>query len=192
MAMVLASAQAGVAQAPLTYAVKQGGREIGREHLTQVGTALRLDASYPSTNTRIEAELDRNEGGSITSFRLRATGGDPGTVAAAGNGARLVVRTEHGGAETAREMPGGRTVVMLDDHAYVLYQAIADLATTSGTPVTAILARSAQRLQLTATRAGDVVTMTGQVRGSIMVASDGRMERLDLPEPQVTVTRQAP
>lgn len=186
-----ATTRPAMAQQAEAYVVRQGGKEIGRERLTLSGASLRVETNYPSANTRVEAMLERSEAGAISTFRLRATGINPGTIAAAGNGARLVVRTERGGAESARELPGGRTVVLADDNALGLYLALAAIASPGGTPTTIILPRAGRRHAVVARRDGNTVTWTGEVAGSLNVDAAGQLERLELPAQQLSVTRAA-
>lgn len=188
-ALTLAPMAAGAQQSPSTYLVRQGDKEIGRERVTVSGTTITVDARYPGSGTTVEASLEREPQGGIASFRLRATGPASGTILAATSGGRLIVRSQRGGAETTREVPGGRSVVLLDENALALYAALAELATPGGTRITAYVPRTGNRLSLTARRTGTTVEFTGDQSGTLTLDSEGRLERLELPAQRISVAR---
>jgi hypothetical protein len=194
------------AAGPLTLVVTQNGREIGREDFLlspgrgrgAPGTTLSATAKYPATvpTTRLTAALERTPESAIAKFQLDVESPDGSTVIlAAGTGARLVVRTVAKGSESGRELPGGPDVVLLDDDVHSLYAAVADLATPAGKRLTAIFPRTGRRASLTARResggAGDRrrVILTGDIAGTLVTDSEGRLHRLELPAQNKVVTR---
>ena len=200
---VLAAAQRAQATVLL---VRQGGREIGREEFTLTqrrgrgapGTTLTATASYPPTapTTRLAASLERTPEGALAKFQLDVESPAGTTVIlAAGSGARLIVRTVAKGSESGRELPGGPDVVLLDDSVYSLLTQVADLATPSGRPLTAIYPRTGKRAMLTARREagsdpGTVrTTLTGDLSGVVVTDADGRVRRVELPAQGILVQR---
>lgn len=194
------------APAPVTLVVTQGGREIGREDFTLTpgrgrgapGTTLSATARYPATvpTTRLTAVLERTPESAIAKFQLDVESPSGTTVIlAAGTGARLVVRTVAKGSESGRELPGGPDVVLLDEEVHSLFATVADLATPAGKRLTAIYPRTGKRAAFTARRegGGDAdprrVLLTGDIAGTLTTDSEGRLQRLDLPAQNKTVTR---
>jgi hypothetical protein len=194
------------AAAPITLVVSEGDKEIGREEFTLTsgrgrgasGTTLTAMAKYPATmpTTRLTALLERTPESAIAKFQLDVESSSGTTVIlAAGSGARLVVRTVAKGSESGRELPGGPDVILLDDEVYSLYATVADLATPAGKRLTAIFPRTGRRMVFTATRepaAGQDrrrVTLTGDLTGTLMTDSEGRLHSLELPALNRVVTR---
>ena len=194
------------APAPITLVVTQGGREIGREDFTLTpgrgrgapGTTLSATARYPATvpTTRLTAVLERTPESAIAKFQLDVESPSGTTVIlAAGTGARLVVRTVAKGSESGRELPGGPDVVLLDEEVHSLFATVADLATPAGKRLTAIYPRTGKRAAFTARRerGGDAdprrVVLTGDIAGTLTTDSEGRLQRLELPAQNKTVTR---
>jgi hypothetical protein len=186
------------ADAPITLIVTQGGKEIGREDFTltkgrargAAGTTLSATARYPAgvPTKRLTAVLERTAEFAIAKFQLDVEGPDGTTVIlAAGSGARLIVRTVASGSESGRELPGGPDVVLLDDDVHSLYSAAADLATPAGKRLTAIFPRTGKRASFTArletTGQGDTIriTLTGDIAGTLLTDTEGRLRRLELP-----------
>ena len=201
-----ASPARGQAEAAINLVVAQGGKEIGRETLTLTkgrgrgasGTTLSVTARYPATvpTTRLTALLERTPEGAIAKFQLDVESPNGTTVIlAAGTGARLVVRTVAKGSESGREMPGGPDVVLLDDEVHSLYAAVADLATPAGTRLSAVFPRTGKRASFTARRetAGpgerERVAFSGDVAGTLLTDTEGRLLRLELPTQNKVVTR---
>jgi hypothetical protein len=192
-------------EAPITLIISQGEKEIGREDFTLVtgrgrgaaGTTLSATARYPATSptTRLTAQLERTPQFAIAKFQLDVESPSGTTVIlAAGSGARLVVRTVAQGSESGRELPGGPDVVLLDDEVLSLYSAIADLATPSGKRLTAIFPRSGKRVGLTARlesggQGQQRILLTGDVAGTLVTDTEGRLHRLELPAQDKVVTR---
>jgi len=194
------------ADAPITLIVTQGGKEIGREDFTltkgrgrgAAGTTLSATAKYPAgvPTKRLTAVLERTEGFAIAKFQLDVEGPEGTTVIlAAGSGARLIVRTVASGSESGRELPGGPDVVLLDDDVHSLYSAVADLATPAGKRLTAIFPRTGKRASFTArletTGQGDTVriVLTGDIAGTLLTDTEGRLRRLELPGQNKVVSR---
>jgi hypothetical protein len=192
-------------EAPTTLIINQGGKEIGREDFTLVtgrgrgaaGTTLSATARYPATSptTRLTAQLERTPQFAIAKFQLDVESPSGTTVIlAAGSGARLIVRTVAQGSESGRELPGGPDVVLLDEEVASLYAAIADLATPSGKRLTAIFPRTGKRGALTARLepggpGEQRITLTGDVAGTLITDTEGRLHRLELPAQNKVVTR---
>jgi hypothetical protein len=191
---------------PTTLIISQGGKEIGREDFTLVpgrgrgaaGTTLSATARYPATSptTRLTVQLERTPQFAIAKFQLDVESpGGTTVILAAGSGARLVIRTVAQGSESGRELPGGPDVVLLDDEVASLYSAIADLATPSGKRLTAIFPRSGKRAALTARaepggKGGQQrIVLTGDVAGTLVTDSEGRLRRLELPAQDKVVAR---
>ena len=194
------------ADAPITLIVKQGGREIGREDFTLTkgrgrgaeGTTLSATARYPAAapTTRLTAVLERTAEFAIAKFQLDVESPSGTTVIlAAGSGARLIVRTVATGSESGRELPGGPDVVLLDDEVHSLYTAVADLATAAGKRLTAIFPRTGKRASITArletAGQGETkrVALTGDVAGTLLTDTEGRLQRLELPAQNKVVSR---
>jgi hypothetical protein len=194
------------ADAPTALTITQGGKEIGREDFTLItgrgrgspGSTLRATARYPATSpaTRLTALLERTPELAIAKFQLDVEGPDGTTVIlAAGSGARVVVRMVAKGSESGRELPGGPDIVLLDDEVHSLYSAVADLATQAGKRLTAIFPRTGKRASFTArletTGQGETVrvVLTGDLSGTLLTDTEGRLQRLELPAQNKIVTR---
>jgi hypothetical protein len=193
------------ADAPITLVVKQGGKEVGREDFTlttgrgrgATGTTLSATARYPGTSptTRLTAVLERTAEFAIAKFQLDVQGpGGTTVILAAGSGARLIVRTVATGSESGRELPGGPDVVLLDDEVHSLYSAVADVATPAGKRLTAIFPRSGKRASFTArleTAQGGTkrIVLTGDLAGTLLTDTEGRLQRLELPGQNQVVSR---
>jgi hypothetical protein len=201
-----APAWAQAAAAPVTLIIAQGGKEIGREDFTLApgrgrgapGTTLSATARYPaaSPTTRLTALLERTPEFAIAKFQLDVESpGGTTLILAAGSGARLIVRTVAQGSESGRELPGGPDVVLLDDEVLSLYSAVADLATPAGKRLNAIFPRTGKRASLTArlesARQGERqrVVLTGDIAGTLVTDTEGRLQRLELPAQAKVVTR---
>jgi len=175
-----------------TFSIKRNGREIGHEEFEirpgkagrPVGDSLLSAAGDPLTLT---LDVSRRQ----QSIQLLAT---------VGRG-RVTIRTVGQGAESARELPGGSPIVMLDDSLYALYLPLARYATEKGQNVVAVYPRASRRIQIIATRTaltatGDtgattVIDLTGGVTGSLFLDAKGRLLEVDFPAAGVEVTRLA-
>jgi hypothetical protein len=206
--LMLLPAVPAAAQAPLEtkLVITQGGQEIGREEFTVrptrarglPGSTIIAAARYPSTGptTRLAATLERTPDSALAKFQLDVeSAGQVTVILAAGSGARLIVRTVAKGSESGRELPGGPDVVLLDDAVYALYMPVADLATPTGRPLTAIFPRTGRRASFTARRdsgaAGGAsrVTLSGDITGTLTTDAQGRLTRVELPALGTVATR---
>jgi hypothetical protein len=185
--------------------VQQSGRETGREEFSLSrsgaragGTVLTAAARYPAADPRLrlDATLERTPDLGIAKFELGVQSPDGNVVIlAAGSGARLIVRSVTRGSEAGREMPGGRDIVLLDDGVYSLYSAVADLATPAGARLTAIFPRTGRRATFVARREsggdGEVLRtqLSGDITGTLLTDSQGRIVRLELPGAGIVVSR---
>jgi len=184
--------------------VQQGGRETGREEFTlrqgrgrgAPGTTLIALARYPATNPllKLAATLERTPESALAKFQLDVEGPNGTTVIlAAGSGARLIVRTVARGSEAGRELPGGPDVVLLDEGVYSLYIAVADVATAGGKALTAVFPRTNRRASFVARlesgEGGKRVTLSGGIDGSLVTDAKGRLQRLELTDSGILVTR---
>jgi len=206
MLATLAAASPLLAQQgePVTYAVSRNGAAIGEEVSTlkpgdggnQGGTTLVIQSRYTGSprDSALEAMLQRNSARQLVLFQLDVhdeSGGS--TILAAGSGARVLLRTDTPGSRAVREVPAGENVVLLDDHVLGLYQAVADLASPSGTSMVGIYPRTGRRVQFQA-RLGDAgqgrrITLTGQLTGTLQVNAAGRLTRAELPAGLVAAAR---
>ena len=205
--LLLPAAQAA-AQEPLEtkLVITQDGRESGREEFTlrqgrgrgALGSTVIAVARYPASNPllKLAATLERTPELELAKFQLDVEGPNGTTVIlAAGSGARLIVRTVAKGSEAGRELPGGPDVVLLDDAVYSLYTAVVDLATPSGKSLTGVFPRTSRRASFVARReAGGEsgatrVTLSGDINGTVVTDSKGRLQRLELPGSRILVTR---
>lgn len=190
----------GVARAqrgePVTYTVTRAGAEIGQEvarlktgRIRDIdGSSLTVESHYPGSarDSALEAMLQRDQHQQLVLFQLDVhddAGGS--TILAAGSGARVLLRTDTPGSRAVREVPAGENVVLLDDHVLSLFQAVADLATPSGTRITGIYPRTGRRVEFLA-RQGDSdaarrIVLSGQLIGTLDLNAAGRVIRIDLP-----------
>ncbi|MGH7509903.1 MAG: hypothetical protein ACREMZ_10570 [Gemmatimonadales bacterium] len=186
--------------------IQQGGRETGREEFTlrqgrgrgAPGTTLIAVARYPATNPilKLSATLERTQESALAKFQLDVEGPNGTTVIlAAGSGARLIVRTVAKGSEAGRELPGGPDVVLLDEGVFSLYTAVADLATAGGRSLTAVFPRTSRRASFVARLesggggGGKRVTLSGGIEGRLVTDAKGRLQRLELTDSGIVVTR---
>ena len=186
--------------------ILQQGRELGREEFTlrpgrgrgAPGTTLTAVARYPGTNPslKLAATLERTPESALAKFQLEVDGPNGITVIlAAGSGARLIVRTVAKGSEAGRELPGGPDVVLLDEGVYSLYTAVADLATPEGKALTGVFPRTSRRASFRAKLDGGAggggkrVTLNGDIDGNLVTDAKGRLQRLELADSGIVVTR---
>lgn len=205
--LLLLPAGQAVAQESLEtkLVIQQGGRETGREEFTlregrgrgAPGTTLIAVARAPATNPvlKLAATLERTPEPALAKFQLDVEGPNGTTVIlAAGSGARLIVRTVAKGSEAGRELPGGPDVVLLDEAVFSLYMAVADMATAAGKALTAVFPRTSRRASFVARlqnggKDGKRVTLSGDIDGSLVTDSKGRLQRLELSDSGILVTR---
>jgi hypothetical protein len=189
----------------ITLVIEQNGREVGREWFLlrdgrgqgAAGSTLVDTTRYPAVNPtlRLASALERTPELALGTFRMDVDSAGVSTVIlAAGLGARLTLRTLAKGSESGREMPAGPDVVLLDDAVFALYLQIAALATPEGRALTAVYPRTGRRARFTAKRetaaGGDLrITMSGDVTGTLLTDTRGRLRRLELPSTHTVVTR---
>jgi len=188
-----------------TYSVQQRGKDIGTEHVTlrdgspATGTAgLRLDfeGKFPAAQETIRGSLARGSDGALDQLQLEVRrGGTVETVRAAQRGNRIFITVSSDqGSRGGKEIPGGPGVILLDEQLQTLFLLVAELATPGGTRVTAVYPRSGQRANITVRRIeggprGAVVELTGDLNGRMQLDAQGRVDRMDLPQSGIIVTR---
>jgi hypothetical protein len=205
--LLLLPAGQAVAQESLEtkLVIQQGGRETGREEFTlregrgrgAPGTTLIAVARSPATNPslKLAATLERTPEPALAKFQLDVEGPNGTTVIlAAGSGARLIVRTLAKGSEAGRELPGGPDVVLLDEAVFSLYIAVADMATAAGKALTAVFPRTSKRASFVARlesggEGAKRVTLSGGIDGTLVTDAKGRLQRLELSDTGILVTR---
>ena len=192
------------AQASGTYIVRRAGNEIGREQFTladgrardRSGTSLTVSSRYPGAvpSGSVSALLERTPDGQLSRFQLDVEG-EEGTTTflAAGAGARVILKTIAKGSEAGRELPGGENVVLIDENAYSLFAAVADLATPGGTRLVAIYPRTGRRAQFSARREGNAgggarISLTGEISGTLTTDGSGRITLMQFPGSGVEVS----
>jgi hypothetical protein len=85
--------------------------------------------------------------------------------------------------------------VLLDDEVHSLYAAVADLATPAGKRLTGIFPRTGKRASFSARleTAGqgqtNRIVLTGDVAGTLVTDTEGRLQRLELPAQNKVVSR---
>lgn len=185
-----------------TYSVQQRGKDIGTEHVVlrsgASAGALQLDfeGKFPASQETLRGTLTRGSDGTLDQLQLEVRrSGTTETFRAAQRGNRIFITLSSAqGSRGGKEMPGGPGVIVLDEQLQALLLLIADLATTSGTRVTAVYPRTGQRANITARRIeggprGVVVELTGDLTGRMELDANGRVIRMDLPQSGITVTR---
>ncbi|HSM15788.1 MAG TPA: hypothetical protein VK845_02170 [Gemmatimonadales bacterium] len=201
--LLLLAVPAGTAAAQAldqgTLSIRQDGREVGREQFVLrqgrgrgdgPGTTLTSTARFRSGDSvrTFVAVLQRTPAGSIAAFQydLPPTSATR-RILAATDGGRLTVRSLGEDMEAARQWPATPSMVLLTDSVFVLYAAIADLATPGGSSLTAVFPRTGVRIGFTATRlpgsrpTETTVQLSGGLTGTVTLDAAGHLERLDLP-----------
>ena len=188
-----------------TYSVQQRGKDIGTEHVvlrssTDAGnpSAVRLEfeGKFPASKETLRGTLTRGTDGALDQLQLEVRRGDATeTFRAAQRGNRIIVTVNSDqGSRSGKEMPGGPGIILLDEQLQALLLLVADLATPGGTRVTAVYPRTGQRANITARRVeggpkGAVVELTGDLTGRMQLDANGRVDRMELPQPGIIVTR---
>jgi hypothetical protein len=188
-----------------TYSVQQRGKDIGTEHIVlRTGTAtggasalqLEFEGKFPASQETLRGTLTRASDGTLDQLQLEVRrSGSTETFRAAQRGNRIFITLSSAqGSRGGKEMPGGPGVILLDEQLQALLLLIADLATVGGTRVTAVYPRTGQRANITARRIeggprGAVVELTGDLTGRMQLDANGRVDRMDLPQSGIIVTR---
>jgi len=190
--------------------IKEAGREIGHEDFTlrptrpgrPVGDSLITVARYPETRplSTIQGVLQLSTKGAPLSLSLDYQNGRQGeTFLTSVSRTRVTVRRVARGSESARELPGGDQILLLDDSLFATYLSMASLATEAPKTVTAIFPRTAKRVTLSIKRttlppgradnAQTAIEFSGDVAGQLLLDSAGHFVRLELPGRQIEVSR---
>lgn len=174
-----------------TLVIQAGERSVGSEtySITPRAGGLRIvtRASYTTVRPGLElaASVDRGSGAELAFQLERRTGKNSSQVYAVQKRNRLTVRRVDRGAEEASELPGADNVVLLADSVFSLFFQIANLATDSGRPLTAIFPQTGRRVELFAqlvpSPAGTLVRFTGGLEGEIQLGNQGEVLRISLP-----------
>jgi len=188
-----------------TYSVQQRGKDIGTEHVTLRSTpgagassALKLEfeGQFPGSQETLRGSLARGTDGTLDQLQLETrSGSTTETLRAAQRGNRIYITVNSAqGSRGGKEIPGGPGVILLDEQLQALLLLLADQATTSGTKVTAVYPRTGLRSNITARRVeggprGTVVELTGDLTGRLQLDANGRVERMELPQSGIVVTR---
>ena len=195
----LLHAQAGF---EATYSVQQRGKDIGTEHVvlraatSTSGLRLDFEGKFPGSQETLRGSLARGSDGALDQLQLEVKGeGTTETIRAAQRGNRIYITVNSAqGSRGGKELPGGPAVILLDEQLQALLLLIADLATPAGTRLTAVYPRTGQRSNITAKRVeggsrGAVIELTGDLNGRLQLDAAGRVERMDLPQSGIVVTR---
>jgi hypothetical protein len=190
--------------------IKVAGREIGHENFVirparpgrPVGDSLISVARYPETKPQlvVQGVLQQSTSGDPLTFSLDFQDRhQPETVLASVSRNRVTLRRVARGAESARELPGGDPIVLLDDSLFATYLPLAHLAGEAPRRVTAIFPRTTRRAEISITRtslatgrpdgAMSVIDIDGEVIGRLYLDSAGRFVRLEIPARQLEVSR---
>lgn len=184
------------------FSIRRDGKEIGREKFTissgrgpdgkTAGVTISTVARYPSAapTTTITAVLERSLTGQFTVFQAeyRAPGVDEQFLGAQDRG-RITIHRFSADAREAREFPGGAGTYVMVDSLYALHHVLNDLATPEGATVTAYLARSGQRLRITAVRSGNTVQLTGGVEATLVLDATNRISQVEFPDGMIRIVR---
>lgn len=190
--------------------IKVGGREIGHENFVirpgrpgrPVGDSLISVARYPETKPElvVQGVLQQSTSGDPLTFSLDFQDRrQPETVLASVSRNRITLRRVARGAESARELPGGDPIVLLDDSLFATFLPLARLAGDAPRGVTAVYPRTARRATLTISQtalatgrpdgAMTVIEISGDLVGRLYLDSAGRFVRLEVPARQLEVSR---
>jgi hypothetical protein len=188
-----------------TYSVAQRGKDIGTEHVVlrntpgttgASGLRLEFDGKFPGSRETLRGSLAKGSDGSLDQLQLEVKrGSTTETIRAAQRGGRIYITVNSAqGSRGGKELPGGPGVILLDEQLQALLLLVADLATPGGTRLTAIYPRTGQRSNITAKRVENgsraaVVELSGDLNGRLQLDSNGRVERMDLPQSGIVVTR---
>lgn len=184
-----AAAQADVG----VFAIRRNGTEVGREAFRIIparpgrsgGDSIIGITRFPSLRPTLETVTtsERNPSGNTTWQLGRRENGRTTQVVAGTAKNRVTVRLIDPVGESAREYAGGEGLVLLDDSVFALYQQIVPLTAEGGRRLTALFPRSGRRLTFQAERDGERrIRLSGGLTGEIELGSDGKLQRIILPE----------
>ncbi|MEO8031204.1 MAG: hypothetical protein ABI765_10160 [Gemmatimonadota bacterium] len=190
--------------------IREAGRQIGHEDFSlrparpgrPVGDSLITVARYPEIRPQstITGVLQQSTKGAPLSLSLDYQSSRQGeTILASVGRNRVTLRRVAKGAESARELPGGELIVLLDDSLFATYLSLASLVPDGPRSVTAIFPRTARRVALAVTRSAlpaarpdgsrTLIEFTGELAGRLFLDQSGHFIRLELPGRQIEVTR---
>lgn len=190
--------------------IRVAGREIGHENFLirparpgrPVGDSLVTAARYPETRPELTVQgvLQLSTTGVPLTFALEyQSRHQPETILVSVSKSRVTLRRVARGAESARELPGGDPIVLLDDSLFATYLPLAGLASDGPRSVTAIFPRTTQRTVLSITRtslttprqdgAVTLIEFTGEPAGRLYLDDAGRFIRLEIPARKLEVSR---
>jgi hypothetical protein len=190
--------------------IKVAGREIGHETFLirparpgrPVGDSIVTVARYPETRPELTVQgvLQLSTTGAPLTFALDYQNRrQPETILVSVSKSRVTLRRVARGAESARELPGGDPIVLLDDSLFATYLPLAGLASNGPRTVTAIFPHTTQRAALTVTRTSlttprengaiTVIEFTGDLVGRLYLDSAGRFISLEIPARKLEVSR---
>jgi hypothetical protein len=188
-----------------TYSVQQHGKDIGTEHValrnspTTGGTSglrLEFEGKFPGRQETLRGSLARGSDGTLDQLQLEVKkAGATETLRAAQRGSRIYITVSSAqGSRGGKELPGDPGVILLDEQLQALLLLVADQATAAGTRVTAVYPRTGRRANITAKRIeggprGAIVELTGDLTGRLQLDAYGRVDRMDLPQSGIIVTR---
>ncbi len=187
-----------------TYSVQQRGKDIGTEHVIlrkasdagAPGMRMEFEGRFPASQETLRGTLTRGADGGLDQLQLEVRRADATeTLRAAQRGNRIFITLTSGqGSRGGKEIPGGPGVILLDEQLQALLLLVADAATIGGTRLTALYPRTGQRSSITARRVeggsrGAVVELTGDLTGRLQLDASGRVDRMDLPQSGIIVTR---
>lgn len=187
-----------------TYSVQQRGKDIGTEHVilrteapgsTTSNLRLEFDGKFPANQETLRGTLVRGNTGALDQLQLEVKRpNSTETLRAVQRGNRIYITTTGQGSRGGKEIAGGSGVVLLDEQLQALLLLVADVATAKGTQLTAIYPRSGQKANIVAKRVdggpkGAVVELSGDLTGRMQLDSAGRVERMELPQAGIIVTK---
>lgn len=167
--------------------VRKGGREVARETF---GSTLCPDGgrSFSARQQgraggpdQVSVQIDLTPAAELYAFDYKSA---ETRVLGAVSGPRLTLRSASRGRETARELPAGPGLVVLDDRLVAPFAVVSELATPEGRPLVGIFPATGRRVSFVARAEQSdgrrVVTLTGDLAGTITAVS-GRLTRVEIP-----------
>lgn len=199
LALVLPSSLAAQDRVTSTFVVTRAGREVGKARITlqraEGGPVARIQLSEQTLAGRsVEAVVNRSSDGAFDALQIEFRDSLGTEILRAGHsGNRFIVTSSGPTGRRTRELPAGDQMVLLDEELHGLLYVAAGLATEGGRPLTGLYLRSGRRVTFTATRRGmgsrgTAVDFTGGITAYLLLAADGRLERLELPTAGIVLT----